>query len=74
MVESCGMCDKRRVASPPDGVFLRGEWFCSEKCKHGGKALHTIDELVDLVRMAFGEEPETMRKFRESVQRTLDSL
>lgn len=68
------MCAKRRTTAVTPGVFLQGEWFCTEKCKHGGRALQTIDELVDHLRAAFSDRPDVVQRARESIQRTLESL
>lgn len=67
------MCAKRKVAGDV-GVFLQGEWFCCEKCRHGGRGLKTIDELVDLLREAFSERPDVILRIKESILRTLESL
>ena len=58
----------------PVGVYGKGEWFCNLRCLHGGKALHTIDELIDLIRDAFADEPEVMVRVKQWVSRTLESV
>ena len=67
------MCDKVRTPES-GGVYLQGDWYCGEKCKHGGKALKTFDELIHHVRMAFSDQPEVLAKTKDAILRTLETL
>ncbi len=73
MVKYCSMCAKRKPFNDT-GVYLQGEWYCNEKCKHGGKALKAIDELVDLIKMSFGERNDVMKRVREKLSRTMELM
>lgn len=68
------MCGLKKTAAALPGVFAKGEWYCNQKCCHGGKAMHTIDELIDLLRGAFSERPEVMARIKDAIQRSLESI
>lgn len=76
----CGAPREKPAPAPlgekpvPIGVWGKGDWYCSLRCLHGGKALHTIDELIDLVRDAFVDEPHVALRMRDWIMRSLESI
>lgn len=73
MLDSCFLCGAKKP-NDGSGIFEKGDWYCNQRCRHGGRGLNTIDELISLLRDAFCDEPETMRRIKESVVRSLDAL
>jgi hypothetical protein len=73
MPETCSVCDLRK-RFPNKGIYWQGQWYCGERCRHGAKALHTIDELVGGLRDVFCDDANIMQKIRESLARTLEAL
>lgn len=67
------MCSKRQTF-PPTGLYNQGIWFCSDKCRQGGRCLATFDEIIDMLRVAFGDNPEVVARIKDSVGRSMESL
>lgn len=73
MLEHCYLCGTKRAAGAV-GLHEKGDWYCDQHCRHGGRGLNAIDELIDLLRDAFCDRPEIMKRIRESVIRSLDAF